>query len=348
MLRFNKIAILIVLAVSLSHALSARADANPQFIADERSALERLLNGHKVINIVDDFLAFWDVAKSKTPFVQRRLWMRMVESKYRDYFDRAVYRDATPRERRAMLREFLIRVPSQVEAIRELNKTIYNNIIQAFINFKHVRFAEYTQQNDIYIGLSLFRFDGAVRAVQNDAGIPDTLCLGMEALSTYSPEQVRIAITHEFFHLYHFSFLFRNPSLADFRAPHMPLIIEGMAVAGTEECYPFLPRSLYLHFTDEEIATQQRDLSVSAARFLELVKTEAPPESYEQWFTNNATDEAPSRGGYLLGYEVAKRVLADYTLEEMVRMSPAELRALVEQHLNAIAGNGVLILASTN
>src|SRR5262252_8028961 len=128
-----------------------------------QSVLERLLDNQHVINIV--------------------------ENKHQDYFDRAVYRTTDPTVRREMLNEFLIRVPSQVDAIREFNRNITDlsnsPLIEAFIYFK-ARFREYKQENDLYIGLSMYRFDGAVRPVQNDEGEPDTLCLGAEVLSGYT------------------------------------------------------------------------------------------------------------------------------------------------------------------
>src|SRR5436853_558499 len=80
------------------------------------------------------------------------------------------------------------------------------------------------QQRDIYLGLSLFMFDGSVRAVQNDFGAPDTLCLGAEVLCDYSTEQLQVTITHEIFHLYHFNFLFAETSLAQLRTGHIPLM----------------------------------------------------------------------------------------------------------------------------
>src|SRR5215471_5401072 len=136
-----------------------------------QSVLERLFDNQHVVNIVDDFLVFWDVAKDQPLRTQRRLWRRMVENKHRNYFDRAVYRTTDPAIRREMLNEFLIRVPSQVDAIREFNRNITDlsnsPLIEAFIYFK-ARFREYKQENDLYIGLSMFRFDGAVRPVQND------------------------------------------------------------------------------------------------------------------------------------------------------------------------------------
>lgn len=316
--------------------------------------LERLLEGHHVVNIVDDFLIFWDQAKDKTPNVQRRLWKRLVENKHCAYFDRAVYRTADPVLRRAMLDEFLIRVPSQVHAIREFNNTILNlrtsPLVDVVILFK-ARFREYSQQRSIYIGLSMFRFDGAVRAVENDDGVPDTLCLGAEVLSGYSREEIRVAIAHEFFHLYHFSFLFQNPpqlSSSDIRTPHMALMIEGMASAVAEEVFPGEPggREMYLHFTKDEMKSQQQNLAVNAGRYFDLIWRGAPPEDYSQWFTNSHRGDAPPRGGYLLGYEVTRRVLSSYTLEEMIRMSPAELREHAEEQLAAIASEGVLLVAS--
>ncbi|PYT04369.1 MAG: hypothetical protein DMF60_15545 [Acidobacteria bacterium] len=317
-----------------------------------QSVLERLLDNQHVINVVDDFLIFWDQARDKTPAAQRRLWKRLVENKHRDYFDRAVYRTTDPAVRRAMLDEFLIRVPSQVEAIREFNRSISDvstsPLIEAAIFFK-VRFHEYHQQRDIYIGLSLFRFDGAVRPVQNEAGVPDTLCLGAELLSSYSREQIKIAVAHELFHLYHFGFLFQQPeqvSLAEFRTAHIPLMIEGMAAAGAEEVFPYEARESYLHFAKEELAAQEQDLTRNAGQFLDLIREGAAPEQYGQWFTNSHDSAAPPRGGYLLGYEVARRVLSSVGLEQMVRMTPAELREHAEEQLAAMANERILLMVA--
>jgi Predicted Zn-dependent protease (DUF2268) len=317
-----------------------------------QSVLERLLDNQHVINVVDDFLIFWDQAKDKSPNIQRRLWKRLVENKHRDYFDRAVYRTTDPNARRAMLDEFLIRVPSQVEAIREFNRSISDvgtsPLIEAVIFFK-VRFHEYHQQRDIYIGLSLFRFDGAVRPVQNEAGVPDTLCLGAEVLSSYTREQIKIAVAHEFFHLYHFGFLFQQPdqvSQLEFRTAHIPLMIEGMAAAGAEEVFPYEARESYLHFAKDELTTQMQDLARNAGEFLDLIREGAAPEQYGQWFTNTHDSDAPPRGGYLLGYEVARRVLASVGLEQMVRMTPAELREHAEEQLAAMANERILLMVA--
>ena len=317
-----------------------------------QSILERLLDNQHVINIVDDFLVFWDQAKDKPPSIQRRLWRRLVENKRRDYFDRAVYRTTDSKIRRAMLDEFLIRVPSQVEAIREFNKSISDvatsPLIEALIQFKW-SFRDYHQRGDLYIGLSMYRFDGAVRAVQNDDGEPDTLCLGAEVLAGYSREQLRVAIVHEFFHLYHFGFLFQDAdemSPAEFCTAHIPLMIEGMAVAAAEEVFPFEPREVYLHFKKEELAVQQQDLAQNAHQFLKLIQESAPPQEYQQWFTHAHLGDAPPRGGYLLGYEVVKRVMAVYGMERMVRMTPAELREHAEEQLAAMANERILLMAS--
>src|SRR5215208_4744373 len=110
MLSLKRIPFLIALVILLGPASFALSQPAP-----ERSALERLLDGHRVINVVDDFLLFWDQARAATPSRQRRLWKRMVESKHYDYFNRAVYRNADAKERRAMLDEFLMRVAGQVD-----------------------------------------------------------------------------------------------------------------------------------------------------------------------------------------------------------------------------------------
>ena len=316
-----------------------------------QSILERLLDNQPVVNIVDDFLIFWDRAKDRTPGAQRRLFKRMVESKHQDYFDRAVYRTMDPEIRRAMLEEFLIRVPDRVEAIREFNRSIADlptsPLVETVILFKST-FREYRHQGAIYIGLSMFRFDGAVRPVNNDEGIPDTLCLGADVLAGYTREQIRIAITHEFFHLYHFGFLFEDAdemSPDEFWTPHLPLMIEGMAAVGTQEVLPFESPETYLHFEKQELAAQEQDLALNAGQYLELIRESAPPDEYQQWFTQTHLGDAPARGGYLLGYEVAKRLMAIYRIDEMVRMTPAELREHAEEQLAAMTNERILLMS---
>src|SRR5262249_52634094 len=159
-------------------------------------------------------------------------------------------------------------------------------------------------------------------------------------------DQVRIAIAHEFFHLYHFSFLFKQSTLADFQTAHMPLMIEGMAVAGAEAIYPFEPTALYLHFSDEELSAQQEALSDNAKRFLNLITSGAPSEGYGVWFTDNYAGDTPPRGGYLLGYEVVNRVMAGFSLEQMARMKPAELREHAEEQLATMAEDGILLMTA--
>jgi hypothetical protein len=351
MASFKRIIIASCVTLFFADSLFAQLIDLPR-TASYQSVFERLFDNQHVINVVDDFLVFWDQAEYEPTRVQRRLWKRLVENKHRDYFDRAVYRTNDPQVRDAMLDEFLLRVPSQVEAIREFNKSITDiptsPLVEAFIHFK-ARFREYRQQGDLYIGLSMYRFDGAVRAVQNDDGEPDTLCLGAEVLSGYSREQIEVAIAHEFFHLYHIGFLFQDTDeipQAEYYSAHIPLMIEGMAVAAAEEVFPFEPREAYLHFDKEELAAQQQDLALNAHKFLELIREGAPPEEYQQWFTHAHLGEAPPRGGYLLGYEVSKRVMAEFGLEQMVRMTPAELREHAEEQLAAMANERILLMAA--
>lgn len=348
---FKRIIVAVGVILVLAQSPLAQSQSAQQPVSYQ-SVLERLLDNQHVINIVDDFLVFWDQASDKPAATQRRLWKRLVENKHHDYFDKAVYRTTDPDVRRAMLDEFLIRVPSQVDAIREFNKSISDlptsPLVQAVINFK-TRFREYRQEGDLYIGLSMYRFDGAVRPVQNDEGEPDTLCLGAEILSGYSRDQLMVAVTHEMFHLYHFGFLFENSDelpASEYRTAHIPLMIEGMAVAAAEEVFPNAPHELYLHFDSDELEQQEKDLAHNAHQFLELIEEDASPDEYGEWFTATHFGEAPSRGGYLLGYEIAKRMMSTYWIEQMVRMTPSELREHAEEQLAAMANERVLLLMS--
>src|SRR5262249_43956850 len=219
----------------------------------QRSITERLMENGRVINMIDDLLGFWAQARNQPLARQRWFWRRTVERKYADYFERAVYRGADEATRRAILDDYLTRAPERLEALAHFNQLItdpgVSPLVQELIDFR-VWFRDFRPKTDIYIGPSLFRFDGAIRPLGNKDGVPDTLCLGAEVLADYEPDQLRMTLAHELFHLYHFGFLFDHASPEDFKTAHIPLMIEGMAVAATELLYPTLDRRIHLHFDD--------------------------------------------------------------------------------------------------
>jgi hypothetical protein len=321
-------AVLLVLAFPI---LALAVDARPA-----SSVNNELLDGRKIVNLVDDFLDFWDQAKNREPRSVRRLWKRLVEDKHKDYFERAVYRGATIQERRAIREAFLLRIGGRIEVLRDFNNRAADRVIDSLVAFKW-RFPDYRQAQDVYVGLSLFTFDGSIRAVNNEFGVPDTLCLGAEVLAGYSDEELRIAITHEFFHLYHFNHLFQQPELEGFATAHVPLIVEGLAVVATEAVYPKRPLESYLHFTSYELGYQRELLGDSSTRYLEMMLNGSPPSDYEGWFRHSTDPTIPPRAGYLLGYEVAKRLLALHSFEEIMQMSTVQLREHAEEQLAAIA-----------
>jgi hypothetical protein len=295
-----------------------------------------LLDGHRVVNVLDDVLEFWAQARGSTLKQARRIWIETIEKKYPAYFEQAIYRDVEPPERWAMLGEFLLQLPQRIEAMRRLNYGIEEHVLEAVAAFKW-RFPEYRQRADIYVGVSFAMYDGSVRPVGNEDGVPDTLCLGADVLASYATAETQIAITHELFHLYHFGFLLRESQPPMFSAPHMPLMIEGLAVAATEAVHPTHPAETYLHFSKEQLQSQRDRLETSSDEFLELMFARSGPEDYAGWFVNMPGETTSSRGGYLLGYEVVKRLLGRYSFEDLVRFDAGQLRELAEEELMAIA-----------
>jgi hypothetical protein len=327
--------------------------------AEQRSAAanEILLDNHKIVNMLDDVIAFYDQAGGESLSKQRLIWRRNVERKYGAFFSRAVYRNADQDTRLALTDRFLEQLPDHIEAIRQFNQSATEGVYQGLLNFKY-RFPDYKQQRDIYIGVSLFTFDGTVRAVNNNLGIPDTLCLGADVLSGYSADQARIVTVHELFHLYHYSSLlgsafrlagsglvFKQDIFTHLIAAYVPLMVEGMAVAASEQIYPGYPETLYIHFTAEEVEAQEAELVDNARAFLSMIRDGYLPYQYEKWFTGTY-EGIPKRGGYLLGYEVTKRALAGMTLEQMARLTPAQLGQEAEAQLSSIVTSGVVLMAA--
>src|SRR5262249_38934129 len=139
------------------------------------------------------------------------------------------------------------------------------------------------------------------------------------------------------FQLYHQGLIFKQGALAALSAAHVPLMAEGLAVAGSEAVYPGQPLAMYLHLPQDELAVPKEELAQSSLQFLALIRQGALPEKYEQWFANASFEGVPRRGGYLLGYEVISHALATSTLEDMVRMNSAQLAEQAEEQLSAMS-----------
>jgi hypothetical protein len=335
---------------------SARGTTTPE----QRSAAANqiLLDNHRIINMLDDVTAFYNEAAGESLSKQRAIWRRTIERKYSNFFSRAVYRNADQDTRLALIDRFLEQLPDHIESIRQYNLTATEGVYQGLLNFKY-RFPDYKQQRDIYIGVSLLTFDGTVRAVNNDLGLPDTLCLGADVLSSYSADQAKIVTVHELFHLYHYSSLlgsafrlagsglvFQQDIFTRLIAAYVPLMVEGMAVAASEQIYPGYPEAMYIHFTAEELAAQEADLVENAQAFLNMMREGYLPYQYEKWFTGTY-EGIPKRGGYLLGYEVTKRVLTGKTLEQLARLTPAQLGQEAEAQLSSIVTSGIVLMAAS-
>jgi hypothetical protein len=351
------LALLVLAPFTLANGKGSSSTGSSTVEQRSAAANEILLDNHRIINMLDDVIAFYDKASGESLTRQRAIWRRDIERKYSAFFSRAVYRNADQDTRLAMMDRFLEQLPDHIDAIRQYNQTATEGVYQGLLNFKY-RFPEYKQQRDIYIGISLLTFDGTVRAVNNNLGLPDTLCLGADVLSGYSADQAKVVVAHELFHLYHYSSLlggayrlagkglvFQQDIFGHLIAAYVPLMVEGMAVAASEQIYPGYPETTYIHFTAEELESQEADLVENAQAFLNMMRQGYLPYQYEKWFTGSY-EGVPKRGGYLLGYEVAKRSLARMSLEQLARLTPTQLGQEAEAQLSSIVTSGVVLMAA--
>lgn len=342
----------VLLVLQLGSA--ARAEGSADALAP---GSEQMLDGHQIINLLPDVIAFSKTASGLKPSKQRILWTRTVENRYRDYFERAVYRGADADTRREMLDSFLAQLPDRIPAIQKFSTQAGELIVDSMIDFK-ARFPNYIQQRDIYVGVSFFGFDGTIKPVSNELGVPDTLCIGSEVAAGYSTDQLKIALVHELFHLYHFNYLFAGvyksyglgmvydqEVMNRLVAAYIPLMVEGMAVAASEQIYPGRPLTMYLHFSSEQLSSEQDEIVQSAQDFLSMIKMGALPYQYDRWF-NGAYDGIPKRGGYLLGYDAVKQSMQVTGLETLARMSPQQLGEEAVAQLSTMIGDKVILMAA--
>ena len=197
--------------------------------------------GYRVVNVVDDFLAYYQAAKDQGEEQRAALWVSLVEARNQAFFNDAVYRRkqgaGRERYREHCRKTFWEKIAPDLNYYAGLNKSLKAVLEQTLADFqKH--FPDFKPNTDFYLTFS-FSFRG--KAV--DVGQKVVLALGLEFFHEYGPQaeqQIRITLAHELFHLYHFQ------SFSPYGGLYRAIWAEGLATYASEELVPGFRLSQYL------------------------------------------------------------------------------------------------------
>ena len=183
----------------------------------------------------------------------------------------------------------------------------------------------------VYLMLSLFRFDGKV---PDDN--PHILLLGVDGIARFHGTNfpIRVLLSHELFHLYHFQ-VNPAPKPVDDLPLYRQIWQEGLATYVSQQLNPDAPLSDIL--LDPRLARDGPKLIPTFAQRL-LPQLETADDSIAaEYLSYRKNQKLPPRMGYLIGLEVAKSLAAKKPLRELARLRGGALRVAMKREVAKLA-----------
>jgi hypothetical protein len=222
------------------------------------------------------------------------------------------------------LPRYLPQIRTMHEQLRETAGPVEQALVKLFpdLDRSHLR---------VYLMLSLFRFDGKVP--DDD---PHILLLGVDGIARYHGTSfpVRVLLSHELFHLYHFQ-INPVPKPVNELPLYRQVWQEGLATYVSEQLNPNAPLEDIL--LDPRLAREGPTLIPTFARRI-LPQLETADDSIAaEYLSYRRNSELPSRMGYLIGLEIAKSLAKTRSLYDLTRLRGGALRVTMKREVERLA-----------
>jgi hypothetical protein len=206
----------------------------------------------------------------------------------------------------------------------EQRESIETNFLNLFPDFD-------SKKMKICLMLSLFRFDGKI---PHDN--PRMLLLGMDGLAKFHGQSVSlpVIVSHELFHLYHFQ-VNPLPRDTDYVGLYRLVWQEGLATYVSQVLNPGTSLSDIL--LDPRLANEGPRFIPAIASSLQRDLNSTDDATAGLYLSYRRGGLVPSRMGYLIGYEIARKAAADHSLVELTRLRGEPLSSLVRSETAALA-----------
>jgi hypothetical protein len=303
-----------------------------------------------IINLKDDFVSFWEQAKSQPFKKQEMLWRLIIESKYQDYFDYMVWGKGAVKEWKSKREKSLkklfknyrdIPLHMYINSYNQFTKTVDDSLVM--INDKLVGLGK---PMIVVIGPAI-TWGGSASKV----GDIEYLTLGVDALAMKKipHKMIKTLFVHEFFHVYHSTKADRETDESWYEKGELywHLWGEGMATYGASYLLAEERLEKIMMF-DEYKTFQSCNDPFLAKEFIKEFHNPAidsqEPINYKKWFGATLKSSAviknglPRSVGYYLGYKVIIWLKAHGLSHEfIVSLSATQAEQYILIALNAIS-----------
>jgi len=229
------------------------------------------------------------------------------------------------------LEKYLDQVTPYLSAIRKIHARFIKECEPIEESFC-ARFPDFNRSRaEIYLMLSLFRFDGKI---PHDN--PRALFLGLDGLAKFHGASVPldVILSHELFHLYHFQ-VNALPASIDTIPLYRLIWQEGLATYASASLNPKATMADVL--LDPRLARDGPKYVPAVARALMTQLESTDDEATARYLSYRRGSEIPSRMGYLIGYNIVARLAPTRSLTELARLRGQRLRSLMREQVRSLA-----------
>jgi hypothetical protein len=229
------------------------------------------------------------------------------------------------------LEKYLDQVTPYLPAIRKIHARFIKECEPIEESFC-ARFPDFNRsQAEIYLMLSLFRFDGKI---PHDN--PRALFLGLDGLAKFHGASLPLGVilSHELFHLYHFQ-VNALPAPIDAIPLYRLIWQEGLATYASASLNPKATMADVL--LDPQLARDGPKYVPAVARALLTQLESIDDETAARYLSYRRGSEIPSRMGYLIGYDIVARLAPTTSLIELARLRGRRLLSLMREQLRGLA-----------
>jgi hypothetical protein len=287
-------------------------------------------------NIMPDFLGFRDATAGLPPDQRADRFLTEIAAKYPEFFKSDIFGPD------AELRGYALRLldpahPEQFaglalsdEKLRAVSVRFPHDFADAQARFAKA-FPDFHCETPILFGPSFARFAGS-------GGIgPDGLYrmrFGIDLLAMLqAPSDFPVLFSHELFHVYHRQVLGKTLE-QNLGVVWWGAWVEGLASYVSERITPGATAKQALAWPADLYDRMEAPGAMKLAAAQMLQDMDAKGKTYGLWFHMNESHPGlPPCAGYYMGYRMAAALGAKHSLPELARMTPEELKPLVQAYL---------------
>ncbi|MGD8290316.1 MAG: DUF2268 domain-containing putative Zn-dependent protease [Desulfobacterales bacterium] len=288
-------------------------------------------DSYRVINVVNDFQAYYQKC-SKMGWPDRLdHWDTMLEVKYPRFFKDAIYRGKNGIERdrykQNCIRLFWDEVAPRMVEISHLNRNLEKKINLMVTEFRK-QLPDFVPATDFYITIS-FSFKGKALPFDNR----NIIAIGLETFNLGDEQQIYITLAHEMFHLYHFSFF--QPGGGLYRL----LWAEGLATYASAVVVPGHRRSFYLGFPVEKMNRCYELLPLLAEDLKKNLGRNDHRLKRIYFGAEPNETSVPPEAGYYVGLLILEKLAAQTPLDQLAKMPADKVMPLLAKELAILERN---------